>query len=290
MRGLLGRMLGHAGFPDQPRQHGGSVAVFPFVTQPDYEPFGLPGVECSLHGTCPVCGTESDFSRFTSNLRESGFCSSCGSFNRQRQVAHMLRKTLGLPAQGPLVFADEYVIYNTETTGAMHTALSGPACYLCSEYFGDQVEPGEVVGGRRHEDLQRLSFADTSIDLVLSTDVLEHMPDPYKAHREIFRVLKPGGRHIVTVPFNAHEALDDVRATMVEDGSIRYLAEKQFHGDPVRPDEGHPGLDHLRAGNVRATGGSRLRARRVNLYEPAEGIVAAFSLVFEARWPDTPPA
>ena len=63
------------------------------------------------------------------------------------------------------------------------------------------------------------------------------MPAPYDAHREIFRVLKPGGRHIFTVPFDPLTVKDDVRA-MLENGQIRYFAEKLYHGDPVRPGEG----------------------------------------------------
>lgn len=288
MRELLGRLFGHAPGPAQPCQRPKTFLVFPFVAQPDFDASGLASLAGRLHGTCPVCGVDSDFDRFTSNLRESGFCSSCGSFNRQRQMAQVLRKSYNLPAHGRLALPDGFVVYNTETTGAMHQAMSAAGNYLSSEYFGDEFEPGQAVDGRRHEDLQQLSFADSSIDLVLSTDVLEHVPDPYRAHGEILRVLRPGGRHIFTVPFNSHLALDDVRAELV-DGAIRYLAEKQFHGDPVRPDEGILvwtifGLEML----VRlARIGFELRAW--NLYEPDRGIVGPYSLVFEARKPAIQP-
>ena len=45
-----------------------------------------------------------------------------------------------------------------------------------------------------------LPFADRSFELVLATDVLEHVDDDYAAAREIMRVLVPGGTALVTVP------------------------------------------------------------------------------------------
>ncbi|WP_324273399.1 class I SAM-dependent methyltransferase [Blastococcus brunescens] len=54
----------------------------------------------------------------------------------------------------------------------------------------------EVVRG----DLLHLPFPDASVDRVMASEVLEHIPDDVPAMAEIFRVLKPGGRMVVTVP------------------------------------------------------------------------------------------
>ena len=51
------------------------------------------------------------------------------------------------------------------------------------------------------EDVTRLSFADASRDLVVSFDVLEHVPDYRQALREFARVLAPGGALVLTAPF-----------------------------------------------------------------------------------------
>lgn len=40
-----------------------------------------------------------------------------------------------------------------------------------------------------------------SIDLIVTQEVLEHVDDPFKAAREIHRVLKPGGKAFVQLPF-----------------------------------------------------------------------------------------
>jgi SAM-dependent methyltransferase len=187
-------------------------------------------------GACPVCGAHEGFENYTDNLRESGQCRGCGSFERQRCLAFVLRHRLGLGFDGPLRLPPRLAAHNTESTGALHQRLLASPRYSFSEYWGPDHRPGEIVNDVRHEDLQALSFADESLDLVLSSDVLEHMPDPYQAHAEIFRALRPGGAHIFTVPFS-NQRPDDVRARL-EDGEIRYFGEKLYHGDPVRPDEG----------------------------------------------------
>lgn len=46
-----------------------------------------------------------------------------------------------------------------------------------------------------------LPFADRTFDCVISTEMLEHCPDPAAVMQEIFRVLAPGGRAFVTTPF-----------------------------------------------------------------------------------------
>jgi SAM-dependent methyltransferase len=46
----------------------------------------------------------------------------------------------------------------------------------------------------------RLPFADNSFDLLVSIDVHEHLQRPELLAAEFFRVLKPGGRAVVTTP------------------------------------------------------------------------------------------
>jgi SAM-dependent methyltransferase len=54
----------------------------------------------------------------------------------------------------------------------------------------------DVVRG----DATRLPLADRSVDLVMSTDVWEHVEDHEAVAAESFRVLRPGGRLLVAVP------------------------------------------------------------------------------------------
>jgi SAM-dependent methyltransferase len=53
-------------------------------------------------------------------------------------------------------------------------------------------------------DAMRLPLASHRFDLITVMDVLEHLPDDQAALCEFFRVLKPGGRVIATVPAYQH--------------------------------------------------------------------------------------
>jgi len=50
-------------------------------------------------------------------------------------------------------------------------------------------------------DIQDVNLPDGSQDCVLCFEVLEHVREPFKAAAELIRILKPGGRLLLTVPF-----------------------------------------------------------------------------------------
>ena len=52
-------------------------------------------------------------------------------------------------------------------------------------------------------DICDIPMPDASFDVVLCTEVLEHVPDPVGAIREIGRLLIPGGVLLLTAPFNS---------------------------------------------------------------------------------------
>lgn len=60
-----------------------------------------------------------------------------------------------------------------------------------------KCESTRVVG-----DVTALKFKDRSFDIIVSSDVIEHTPDPGKAISEMARVLKKGGVLALTVPNN----------------------------------------------------------------------------------------
>jgi len=52
-------------------------------------------------------------------------------------------------------------------------------------------------------DITHIPLADGSLDVILCTEVLEHVPEPIEALRELARLLKPGGRMFLTAPLGS---------------------------------------------------------------------------------------
>ena len=82
-------------------------------------------------------------------------------------------------------------------------------------------------------DAYRLPFPDGAFDVVVISEVLEHIPDDRDAIAELDRVLRPGGTLAVTVPRWWPEricwALSDAYH-QVEGGHIRIYRRRQLLG------------------------------------------------------------
>jgi SAM-dependent methyltransferase len=160
-----------------------------------------------VRGRCAVCGAEGrqvrngwvlprDLRRrYGAALadRESLFCERCGCSLRVRRIAEVLCGLYGadVVTLRDLVREDAFRalrIAEINSIGRMHPYLA--------------EAPGLVHVEYPEEDVQALSWDDASFDLVLTSETLEHVPDPLLALRETLRVLRPGGRHVFTVPID----------------------------------------------------------------------------------------
>ncbi|MGH8173402.1 MAG: methyltransferase domain-containing protein [Rhodanobacteraceae bacterium] len=190
---------------------------------------------------CPFCGPT-----LFVRLRDEPIgvrCVRCGASAVHLSLGWALRRRMArledidaceLSARGPLV------AYLRRSARSLAT----------SEYFPG-IASGSTQEGVRCEDVQNLSYADASFDLVTHTEVLEHVPDDARAFAELFRVLRPGGTMLFTVPL--HGGSDTVVRAHLRDGEVEHLREPVYHNDPLRAqgilafrDYGTDILDRLR--------------------------------------------
>lgn len=76
--------------------------------------------------------------------------------------------------------------------------------YKGGEAFGDRDSP--VWDASRCDllcDITEIPVEDGRFDAILCTEVFEHLPEPQRALHELARVLKPGGRMLLTAPFRS---------------------------------------------------------------------------------------
>ena len=174
-------------------------------------------------GYCSICEKGSFFVERTEWLRDDYFCIDCYSIPRQRAILHLLQQRF--PEWCDLV------IHESAAGGQSSDKLAAECSRYTSSQFMPDIEPGEMRGGVRCEDLESLTFANDSFDLFVTQDVFEHVLDPARAFREVARVLRPGGSHVFTVPLYQHET-SLIRARRGGDGEIVNFEEPDYHGDP----------------------------------------------------------
>lgn len=74
------------------------------------------------------------------------------------------------------------------------------------EYTGEgtvglQTGKWETAGTDIVSDILSIPLSDGSVDAIMCTEVLEHIPDPSAAIAEFARLIRPGGYLIITAPF-----------------------------------------------------------------------------------------
>lgn len=197
--------------------------------------------------------------------REGVGCRACGCVTRFQYLAGVIMQELDAAALGCDTFSDFAdstqfkALQVAEINGcgaALHGLLKRNPSLAYSEYGSNDPEIPS-------EDLLALTYGSNVFDLVITSDTLEHVPDLAGALGEIERVLKPGGRHIFTVP-TVWDGRKTRRRAAAEGGRIVNFLPPSYHGawEAQSPDRlvfhefGDDVLDYLR------TAETRVRVRR----------------------------
>jgi len=123
-------------------------------------------------------------------------------------------------------------VFECTRRGAIAVALDPSADEVVQtrSTIAAMVEAGEITadafGGVLRGDATCLPFADHTFDVVITSEVLEHITDDTAAIAEMVRVLRPGGRFAATVPARLPETInwrlsDEYHAPAAVGGHVR---------------------------------------------------------------------
>ncbi|MDO8541524.1 MAG: class I SAM-dependent methyltransferase [Opitutaceae bacterium] len=88
------------------------------------------------------------------------------------------------------------------TTDLARKFSSVTAIDISSGQIAENAVRLPTITFRQHDVSETFPFEDSSFGVVWCSEVLEHLFDPAFALREIRRILRPGGRLLVTVPYH----------------------------------------------------------------------------------------
>jgi len=218
--------------------------------------------------TCPVCGHS--FRKMLpggfdlpvikekhivgAGRRPNDICPRCQSTDRDRLIYTFLKLKTDFFRQPHTVLhvAPEpslYAVFRKAKNLYYHPATK----YAEGLYYSTKVETADLLD---------LHFEEDTFDWVICNHVLEHIPNDHKAMEEILRVLKPGGKAILQVPYSPllGKTFEDTSITS-EAGREKYfgqfdhvriygrdypdrLAKAGFQVHPIKQDEdfASPGL------------------------------------------------
>ncbi len=167
---------------------------------------------------------------------ENHCCTLCMKNRRTRTHAKAVLETMECKSQEE--FAHKLKQQNLCILEAAHESIFFSTTplpvknYILSCFFGPELKSGSIIKNRRHENLESLSFENASLDMVITSAVLEHVNNLESAFKEIHRVLKPGGSHIFAVPIDSKLKCSRRRAELRNNETIN-LFPPIFHGDTL---------------------------------------------------------
>lgn len=204
-------------------------------------------------GDCNVCGNVTAFYYEDESLyRESLYCGICRTTSRYRSISRgileAIREMRGVESNSlagldsrldlaPLKIYDTQVPFYWDTCSYPVPDLLSKCGWIevQTSLYRPRVPLGAPLAlNTTNQNLESLTFKDETFDIVITSDVMEHVRLDEKAHGEIRRVLKPGGVYLFTVPHFRHSRQTLTRVAVVDPSNPemdQFLMEKEYHGD-----------------------------------------------------------
>lgn len=151
-------------------------------------------------------------------------CAKCGSSAVTQSLGHVLRPHLQTQ--------QKLKIYELSSRGALVRYLQSTHHEITLSEYLDDVPVGSCKDGVMCQDVQSLTFDDESFDICTSLEVFEHVEDDIKGFSEVYRVLKPSGKIVFTVPMNLNN--NTVERTKLVNGQREQILPPEYHSDSLR--------------------------------------------------------
>jgi SAM-dependent methyltransferase len=172
------------------------------------------------------------------NTRESGNCSVCGCSLRSRLIAKAI--LAAYPESESKYFVDwvewatskNISIAEINYCGELHKFLSQIPGTIVSQYYEStwRAKIANIVKGIKSVDINHTNYPDDRFDLVLHTEVLEHIDDAEGALAECRRIIKPGGKCLFTIPILMDRQTKRKASIDPSTGKVIFYGEPSFHG------------------------------------------------------------
>ncbi len=150
---------------------------------------------------CSIC--EKKLNTFSKTPTNDYLCPSCGSLQRNRRLWLLLKNEFIKKNSTILDFSPSRCLYRKmkkiSTVNYQSTDLSGD--FIAENKF----------------DITKITTEDDSYDLIICYHILEHIELDTLAMREMYRVLKLGGKILIQTPFKEGEIYENYRITSPKD-------------------------------------------------------------------------
>lgn len=195
-----------------------------------------------MNNTCTLCGWTGVFQKKHNSIREGYCCENCKASLRYREQSKFIVEKFAKSSQFDTLESmaksgdlNDVSIYEPGIIGPYRKYFNRLKKYEIS-YYWPNINPGEKHNNVVCQDLEKLTYPNNTFDMVITSDILEHVRNPSSAFGEIFRVLKPGGYHIFTVPILWPLTKKTViRVDTATDEDV-HLLPPHYHSSPVDKD------------------------------------------------------
>lgn len=175
-------------------------------------------------------------------LRETLRCQNCAATMRDRQMAYgllmVIRNRLGQDVADLASFRRQpegvLRILDSDSFSPINRVLRGLPGYVHTQFVPERNNGEKLSDDSVVVNLEKIPFPASSFDVVMTSDVMEHVENDGVAHHEIFRCLDAGGTYIFTIPYNP--CAQGTHMLTTRTGRVgaesHFFLQKHVHGDP----------------------------------------------------------